>query len=163
MFSLPVWHELLVPTHSLLDLFLRATTMYIGIFCLFRIILKRQSGNMSTPDLLLIVLISEASQNAISSDYKSVPEGIVLILTLAFWNFAFDWMEYHFTWFARFVRPKPLPLIEDGKVLRRNLRQEFVTMEELEANLRAHGLLSPSEVAKAFMEADGKVSVIKRT
>lgn len=162
MLSLPDWHALVVPTSPLFELFVRASAVYIGIFCLFRIILKRQSGNMSTPDLLLIVLISEASQNAMGSDYKSLTEGVVLILTLAFWNFAFDWLEYNSAWFARFVRPQPLPLIENGTVLRRNLRKEFVTMDELEANLRANGVLSPSQVAKAFMEADGKVTVIKR-
>jgi uncharacterized membrane protein YcaP (DUF421 family) len=60
------------------------------------------------------------------------------------------------------LEPPPLPLIEHGRILRRNLRHEYVTLDELYSKLREHGITHPSEVEKAFMESDGEVSVIKR-
>ena len=75
------WHDMLVPHVSLLEIFLRGTFIYFLLLVLFRIF-KRQAGSIGLSDLLVVVLIADASQNAMSSDYKSLPEGALLIATL---------------------------------------------------------------------------------
>jgi uncharacterized membrane protein YcaP (DUF421 family) len=156
------WHDMLVPTHSVAEMVARGTIMYLVIFVMMRFMLKRQSGGLSIPDVLLIVLLADAAQNGMADDYRSVTEGIVLVGTIIFWNFAIDWLEYHSPAMERILRPAPLLLIENGTVLRRNMRQELVTMDELRSRLRQEGVEGPEDVESAFMEANGNISVKKK-
>ena len=156
------WHEVFVPTHSIVEIIARGSIMYLVIFAMMRFILKRQSGGLSTPDVLLVVLLADAAQNGMAGEYRSVTEGIMLVGTIIFWNFAIDWLEYQVPAMERLLRPAPLLLVEDGKVLRRNMRQELVTMDELLSKLREEGVESPNDVQRAFMEPDGNISVKKR-
>jgi len=112
-------------------------------------------------DLLVIVLIADAAQNAMANEYKSIPEGVLLVLTIVFWNFAIDWLGYHIPLIQRFTRPPPLQLIKDGQFLPRNMRQEMITREELMSQLRQQGIDDPAEVRKAFIEGDGRISIIR--
>jgi uncharacterized membrane protein YcaP (DUF421 family) len=154
-------HDMLMPTHSIAEMVARGTIMYLVIFAMMRFILKRQSGGLSTPDVLLLVLLADAAQNGMANEYRSVTEGIALVGTIVFWNFALDWLEYHFPPMQRLLRPAPLLLIEDGKILRSNMRQELVTMDELLSRLREEGIEGPADVKRAFIEADGNISVKK--
>ncbi len=156
------WNAMFVPEHSLLEIFLRGTIMYIVLFSILRFFMKRQSGVIGIADLLVIVLIADAAQNAMANEYKSIPEGVLLVLTVVFWNFAIDWLGYHFPLLQRFTRPPPLQLIKDGQLLRRNMRQEMITREELMSQLRQQGIDDPAEVKKAFIEGDGRISIIRR-
>ena len=156
------WHEVFIPTKSILEIVLRGTFTYIMLFLILRFLLKRQTGVIGVADLLVIVLIADATQNAMASEYKSVTEGTVLVLTIVFWNFAIDWLGYRFPAFQRLTRPPPLPLIEDGKMLRRNMQKEMITTEELNSQLRQQGIEHCSEVKKAFIEGDGSISVIRK-
>jgi uncharacterized membrane protein YcaP (DUF421 family) len=157
------WHEVFVPTHSLLEMIVRGSIMYLVIFALLRFVLKRQTGGLSTPDILLIVLLADAAQNGMAGEYRSVTEGIIIVCTIIFWNFAIDWLEFHFPVMERLLRPAPLLLIKNGQVLRSHLRQELVTMDELMSRLREEDVADPREVQQAYMEPDGTITVKKRT
>lgn len=135
--------------------------MYLSLFVVLRL-LRREAGTIGISDLLIVVLIADAAQNAMANEYKSITEGIVLILTIAFWSYAFNWLGYRFPKVQRLLRPAPLLLIKDGQVQRRNLRQEMLTEEELLGQLREQGVEDISEVKKSFMEGDGRISVIKK-
>jgi uncharacterized membrane protein YcaP (DUF421 family) len=156
------WAAMFVPEHSLIEIFLRGTIMYIVLFSILRFFMKRQSGVIGIADLLVIVLIADAAQNAMANEYKSLPEGVLLVLTIVFWNFAIDWLGYHIPLIQRFTRPPPLQLIEDGQLLRRNMRQEMITREELMSQLRQQGIDDPAQVKRAFIEGDGRISIIRR-
>lgn len=136
--------------------------MYLVLFVLLRVVLKRQSGTFSTADLLLVVLLADASQNGMAAEYKSATDGIILVVTLVFWNYALDWMGYHFPLFDKLVFPPPLPLVQNGKLLRRNMRQELISEAELMAHLRQEGIEKLEDVKSACMEGDGQISVIRK-
>ena len=156
------WHDMFVPTHSLLEIFVRGTIMYLAIFLLLRFLPKRQTGGLSTPDILLIVLLADAAQNGMANEYRSVTEGIALVCTIIFWNFAIDWLEFHVPALGKWLQPSPLLLIKDGQVLRKHLRQELITMDELMSHLREEGVSRPDEVEEAYVEPDGNISVKKK-
>jgi uncharacterized membrane protein YcaP (DUF421 family) len=156
------WDNVFFPTHSILEMFVRGTIMYLVIFVLLRFVLKRQTGGLSTQDVLLIVLLADAAQNGMAGEYRSVTEGIVVVSTIIFWNFLIDWLEYRFPAMERLLRPAPLLLIKNGQVLRRHMRQELVTLDELMSKLREEGVRSPSEVLEAYIEPDGSISVKKK-
>jgi uncharacterized membrane protein YcaP (DUF421 family) len=156
------WQEIFIPVHAIPEIIMRGTMTYILLFVILRILLKRQTGVIWVADLLAIVLIADASQNAMANEYKSITEGAILVLTIVFWNFAIDWLGYRFPVFQRLTRPPPLPLIEDGKMLLRNMQKEMITTEELNSQLRQQGIEHCSEVKKAFIEGDGSISVIRK-
>jgi uncharacterized membrane protein YcaP (DUF421 family) len=87
------WSSVFVPKINLLELILRGSIMYLGAFAALRFF-RRAAGALGTADLLLIVLIADAAQNAMSAEYHSITEGVVLVATIIGWNVLLDWMEY---------------------------------------------------------------------
>jgi uncharacterized membrane protein YcaP (DUF421 family) len=158
----PDWYGMFVPSMPLPEIFLRGTLVYLALFILLRVLLKRQAGNVSLTDMLLIVLIADASQNAMAKDYQSVPDGILLVATLIFWDYALDWLSYRIPWLHAFVHPAPLLLIRDGEILKQNLRRELITPEQLESKVRQQGVDDLRQVREAYLEGDGHISVIKK-
>jgi uncharacterized membrane protein YcaP (DUF421 family) len=156
------WFNLLYPQTPVLEIILRGTVMYLGLFLILRVVLKREAGTVGLTDLLLIVLIADAAQNGMADNYHSVTDGILLVLTLVFWAFAFDWLGYRFPAFHRFVHPKELLLVKNGKIMPQNMRKEFLTRDELEGMLREQGVSDLKEVKEAYLEGNGKISVITK-
>lgn len=155
------WQHLFGIEKSLLELFIRGTAMYWFLFFLFRFVIRRDVGAIGIADVLLIVIIADASQNAISDDYRSVTEGMVIVATLIGWNVFTNWLSYKFRPFERFAEAKPLQLIRDGRLLEGNLRREMLTRDELLSKLREQGVERPDEVRWAYMESDGQISLRK--
>src|SRR6185436_9981643 len=112
-------------------------------------------------DLLLITLLADASQNAMAGEYKSLPDGVVLVATIIFWNYFFDWLSVKSECFVRLIEPPPLPLVKRGKLLRRNMRRELITEAELLGKLREQGEEDVSKVKLVNIESDGQISVIQ--
>ncbi|MPZ30155.1 MAG: DUF421 domain-containing protein [Rhodospirillales bacterium] len=148
--------------HSLLELFLHGTIMYLVIFVLPRVVVRRQVGGIGMTDILVIVLIAEVTGNGISDNFQSVIESTVLVGTVLLWNTLIEWPQSRYPAFERLVRDRKLKLIDNGRMLRRNMREEFVTVEELMAQLREKGLEDCGDVKAAHMEADGRISIIRR-
>ena len=145
-----------------LELVVRGSAMYWFLFLLFRFVLRRDAGSIGIADVLLLVLIADAAQNAMAGGYESITEGCILVITIAGWNWLVDFASWRFPALRRVLEPRPLPLVREGRVLRRNMRREFLSMEELMAQLREHGIESLGDVRSATMENDGQISVIRR-
>ena len=154
------WNAVFVPTVSVAEIVLRGTFVYLLLFFVLRV-LRREAGALGISDLLVVVLIADAAQNAMSSEYKSVTEGAALVGTIVAWDYSLDWLGYRFPAIGRLLRPAPLPLVKDGRALRQNLRKEMISMDELMSQLREQGVESLSEVKRCYLEGDGHVSVIK--
>src|SRR5918992_989895 len=154
------WHELFVPSVNPLELVLRGSVMYLLILALMRV-LRREPGALSTPDLLVIVLVADAAQNAMASEYRSLTEGAILVATIFAWNYGLDWLAFRSRWVHRLLNPPPLPLIKSGRVQRRNLRSEMLREADLAEQLRQQGVEDFAEVKRAFLEPDGHLSVIR--
>ena len=154
------WKSVFVPTVSLAEIVLRGTFIYLLLFFVLRV-LRREAGALGISDLLVVVIIADAAQNAMASEYKSVTEGAVLVGTIVAWDYFLDWLGFTFPAFGRLLRPAPLPLVKDGHKLRRNMRKEMITTEELMGLLREQGIESLSEVRRCYLEGDGHISVIK--
>jgi uncharacterized membrane protein YcaP (DUF421 family) len=156
------WGEIFGISVSPLELIVRGTAMYLFLFLLFRVVVRRRVGAIGMADILILVIIADAAQNAMSGEYKSVTEGAILVGTILSWNLAIDWLNFRVPALREWLEPPPMLLIRDGHVIHRNLRHEFVTEDELKSKLREKGVKEYSEVAEAHMESDGTVSVIKR-
>ena len=150
-----------VPTVSLLEIVFRGSVVYLSILAALRIF-RREAGTMSTTDLIVIVLVADAAQNAMAADYHSITEGLVLVGTIFAWNYALDWLGFRYRWVYRMLNPAPLLLIKEGSIQRRNLRKEMLTTADLMEQLREQGVEDVAQVKRCYLEADGHLSVIKQ-
>lgn len=155
------WSSLVQFNVSPWELIVRGSAMYWFLFLVFRFLLRRDVGGLGVADVLLVVLVADASQNAMTGGYTSVSEGLVLVSTLIGWNYVLDWLAFRFRAVERFVEPRPLPLIKRGRVIHRHRRAEYITMDELWAQLRENGIESLDEVESACLESDGRFSVLR--
>lgn len=144
------------------ELVIRGTAMYWFLFALFRVVLRRDVGPIGIADVLLLVLVADASQNAMAGGYTSVTDGCILVGTLAAWSYVFDWAAFHFEPVRRILEPPPIKLVRNGRMLRANMRRELVTVEELTSKLREHGIEDMACIKLALMENDGEITVIRR-
>ena len=161
MFDHIDWNSIFVPDTPFLEIIVRGSVMYLALTILLRNVLKRQTVTLGMTDLLLITLLADASQNAMAGEYRSLPDGIVLVATIIFWNYFFDWLTVKSEWFERLIEPPPLPLVKRGKLLRRNMRRELITEAELLGKLREQGVDDLSKVKLANIESDGQISLIQ--
>ena len=156
------WEKMFVPDTSLLEIFLRGTIMYLSIYFLLRFVLKRQTGSLGIADVLVLVLIADAAQNAMADDYHSLTDGLLLVSTIVFWSYALDWLGYHFPRLERIFHAGPLKIVQDGRVLRQQMKKELISEEELLSQLRQHGISDLRKVKEACIEGDGHISVVKQ-
>ncbi|MFL6624824.1 MAG: DUF421 domain-containing protein [Sulfurifustis sp.] len=149
-------------TVSPFELMLRGSLMYLGIFSTVRVLLRREAAAISLPDLIMVTLIADAAQNAMTSGYQSVTDGAILVGTIILWNFTLDRLSFHFPWIERFIHPPPLLIIRNGRMLWRNMRTESISKEELMSQLREAGIEDIADVKSAHVEGDGRISIIKQ-
>lgn len=155
------WREILVPTLSVPELLVRGTLIYLLLFFALRFFLKRNTGQLGVADLLVIVLISEVSQNAIVGEAKSATEAVILVAIVLGWSHGLNWLSFRVPALATLTAGKPLPLVENGRLLRANMRRELITLDELMSQMREQGLDDMSKVKAAYLEGDGAFSFIR--
>lgn len=146
---------------SPLEMVVRGSAVYWFLFVLFRFVMRRDTGAIGLADILVLVLIADASQNAMSGGYDSVTDGFVLVATVVGWNWLMDWGSYRSRTIRKLLEPSPLVLVRQGRLVRANMRREFITAAELMASLREHGIDKLAQVKMARMEGDGTISVIR--
>ena len=151
-----------IPDVSLFEMVVRGVVVYLAIFVLLRVVLRGRLGTMTVADLLVLVIIADAAQNAMAANYTSITDGIVLVATIIGMSFVFDWLGYHYSFMGRWVHPQRKPLVVNGRVIRRTLAEELMTEDELLSQLRLQGAEHVSDVKAAYLEGNGEISVIRR-
>jgi uncharacterized membrane protein YcaP (DUF421 family) len=155
------WETLFVPSHSLLEIVIRGSFIYLALFIAMRFLPRRTIGAMGPSDLLVVVLIADAVQNGMAGDYHSITEGLVLAAVIFGWATVIDWLDFRFPHW-HLAEAGPLQVISNGKLLHQNLRRQMITEDEVISQLRQHGQESAKNVASAYLEGDGHLSVILR-
>ena len=154
------WHRAFDPHVALLDIVMRGSIIYLVLFALLRFT-RRQSGQIGTSDVLLIVLIADAVQNGMASNYHSLTEGVSLALTIFFWSWLLDFLAVYVPRLRPFISAGPRVLVKNGQIDHRNLRRELMTEDDLLAQLRLHDVHDLNLVRQACVEGDGQLSVHK--
>ncbi|SHF07130.1 DUF421 domain-containing protein [Streptoalloteichus hindustanus] len=156
------WSSVFVPDTPLLEIVIRGTVMYLVIYFLLRLVFKRQAGTTAITDLLVIVLLADAAQNGMAGDYKAVPDGLLLVSVIVFWAVLLDAVAWKFPRVEKIVKPRPLPLVRNGRLVRENMARELLTELELFSQLREQGVTRLADVWRAQIEPDGRLSVIRK-
>ena len=143
-----------------LNIMLRCAVVYLAIVIGLRIIGKRHVGQLSILDFVLILLVSNAVQNAMVGENVTLLGGLIAAATLILLNYMLSLVFYRWGSAGRFFEGTPTLLVHNGAVIRPHLASEKITEEELERAIREHGIESIHGVKSAIMEADGSISVI---
>ncbi len=152
---------MLAPWHTLLDIAIRTTIVYLALVVGIRLTGQRQLGQMSTFDLVLLLIIANAVQNAMVGPDTSLVGGLVAAGVLLTWHQVINRVRRSSRGFAKFLAGEGIMLIHDGKILDEHLRHAGVTAEELQQALREHGTATVADVRLGVLEADGSISVIR--
>jgi uncharacterized membrane protein YcaP (DUF421 family) len=147
--------------HVLIAIVLRTAVIYAIVLLGVRLSGKREVGQMTPFDLVLLLLISNSVQNAMTGPDTSVLGGIAAALTLLLLNYGVGELSGVNRRFRKLVEGQPSLLIHDGKIISEHMKKEHVSIDELQRALREHGISTCSEVALAVLEVDGAISCLK--
>ncbi len=143
------------------ELLVRGSVIYWFLFVVFRFVLRRDVGGLSMADTLLLVIVADASQNAMAGEYKTITEGIILLSTILGWNLLLDALAFRFAAVAKFATPRTLVLVRHGEFVRKTLRRQLLGPDEVMSKLREQGIQHLRDVRHAYLESDGQVSVVR--
>jgi len=143
-----------------LDIVIRSLGVYFFMLLALRVFGKKELSQLNTADIILILLISNAVQNAMVGSNTSLTGGITAALVLFLVNFGIKKILFKFPKLNKLIHEKPVVLIHDGKADYKALTDLSISSDELHQALREHGLEHYTEVKLALMEIDGNISII---
>jgi uncharacterized membrane protein YcaP (DUF421 family) len=155
-------HDLFDPGEPVWSKILRTAAVYLALLVLLRLGGKRELGQLSALDLVVLLLLSNTVQNAVIGDDLSLTGGVIGAVVLIVLDKLLSSVKYRFPGFARLIGGDPTPLIEAGTVQSDNLRRQGITTEELAARCRMQGIDHLEEVETATLEVNGTVTVRPR-
>ncbi len=142
-------------------LVLRAAAVYAFLVIIFRLAGKRSLSETTTFDLILLVIISEATQQALMGEDFSLTAAAIVITTLVGLEILIGFLQYKFDWMSKILDSVPLVIAENGKPIKRLMKKSRVTEEDvLEAARQAHGLEGMDQIKYAVLERGGQISII---
>jgi uncharacterized membrane protein YcaP (DUF421 family) len=143
-----------------LDVIVRSLAVYFFMVLAIRLFGKKELSQLNTADIILILLISNAVQNAMVGSNTSLSGGITAALVLFVVNFGLKKILYKFPQLNALIQEKPVVLIHDGKADYKALAKLSISSDELHEAIREHGLEHYTEVKLALLEMDGNISII---
>jgi uncharacterized membrane protein YcaP (DUF421 family) len=145
-----------------MDIVLRATVMFGLLFLLVRLLGKRELGQLTPFEFIVMVVMGDLIQQGVTHNDFSLTGATLAIGTFAFWGLVISWVTYLSPAASRLFEGVPRVLIRDGTLIERNLRRDRMTRGEVESEMRLAGIASMRDVAWAILEPQGKISFIKR-
>lgn len=154
------WSQVLMIDSPVLELVARGSLLYFVLLVLVRVMPRRTGGELAMMDLIFVLLIAEAASHALG-DFTSVADGVLVIVTLMAWNWLVNMLSFRIPALERLLSAPPMAVVRRGKLLRRNMRREYLTEEELMGHLREQGIDRLEDVKLACIEGDGRISVVQ--
>ncbi len=144
-----------------MDTVLRTVTVYVILLIIFRISGKRSLSQITTFDFILLLIISEATQQALVGEDFSITNACVIIASLVALDMMFSWFECRSPLFSRVISSLPVVIVENGRLIEDRAKKEGVTLSDVLAQGREkHGLERLEQFKYAILESHGGISVI---
>lgn len=147
--TVPVW-----------NLVLRSVVIYLALLVGLRLFGKREVGQFTLFDLVLVLLVANAVQPAITGPDSTLAGGLVIMVTMFLANLVVARMRHGHGWFRRLAEGQPTIIARHGHWLFGALYQEGLSQDECLMALREHGLANVDQVGLAVLETDGTISVV---
>jgi uncharacterized membrane protein YcaP (DUF421 family) len=145
-----------------MDIVIRATVIFFALYLLVRLLGKRELAQLTPFELIVLIVTGDLIQQAVMHDDSSITGSIFAIATFAFWASVLSWVTFLSRRAEHVIDGQPQVIVRGGEVLHDNMRQDRLTLDELESEMRLAGIGRMSDVAWAIIEPRGKISYIKR-
>jgi uncharacterized membrane protein YcaP (DUF421 family) len=146
-----------------MDIVIRATVIFVALYFLVRLMGKRELGQMTPFELIVLVVIGDLIQQGVTQNDFSMTGAVIAIATIAFWALAMSWLSYLSPRAERLLEGEPRVIVRDGEIIAANLRRNRLTVGEIESEMRLAGIAHLTDVAWAILEPRGKISFIQRS
>lgn len=156
------WESLVKPIEPLAFLALRAIVVYTVLLAMFRWLGKREIGQMTPFDLVLILLIANAVQNSMIGTDTSLVSGLISAVVLFALNHWLARLQARHAFFRRLLVGEPVLLIHNGRVIAEALRRHNMTESDIVEKMQEHGISRLEDIAEAILEPDGNLSFFAR-
>lgn len=146
-----------------MDIVLRATVIFFALNLLVRLMGKRELAQMTPFELVLLIVLGDLIQQAVTQNDFSLTGALLAIGTMAFWALALSWLIFYSPKVESILDGEPRVIVRDGHIVREHLRRDRLTQAEILSEMRLAGIARLSDVAWAILEPQGKMSFIKRS
>jgi uncharacterized membrane protein YcaP (DUF421 family) len=146
-----------------MDIVLRATVAYVFIVFMLRIVGRRELSSLGPTDLVLLVVMGDLIQNGVTQSDYSVTGIFLAVATIAMLTVGTSFIVFKWPFAQRVIEGVPLILVEDGKPVAKNLKDERLNIDDLEEEMRGQGIESLDEVKWCVLESSGSMSFVKKS
>jgi uncharacterized membrane protein YcaP (DUF421 family) len=144
------------------DIALRAIVLFVFLLLLMRVTGRRELSSLQPFDFILLIVVGDALQQGLTQDDYSVTGAMIAVGTIATLQVALSWIGFRMPFVRPLLEGEPIVIVQNGKMLERNLRRERVTQEEVAEEARQQQIASLEEVEWAVLEPSGQISFIPK-
>lgn len=145
-----------------MDLVLRAIFLYFFVFLITRVIGRRELSQLAPFDIILLIVAGDAIQQGLTQDDYSITGAVLVVGTFAVLQLLTSYASFRFVRLRPILEGEPLVIIQNGKLLDRNLKRERLTEDEVLEEARQQQITSLDDVEWAVLENSGKISFIAK-
>jgi uncharacterized membrane protein YcaP (DUF421 family) len=145
-----------------MDIALRSIFLFFFVYLLMRVLGRRELSSLEPFDLILLVVLGDAIQQGLTQDDYSVTGAMIVISTIGILAVLTSYANFRLPWVRRVLDGRPIVLVQDGKVIERNMRRERITADEIAEAARGQQIASIEDVKWAVFEPSGKISFIMK-
>jgi len=145
-----------------MDLVIRAIALFAFMYLLTRVMGRRELSSLEPFDLILLIVLGDSIQQGLTQDDYSVTGAVIAVGTIAVLQVIVSYSSFRFRWARSFLNGDPIVLVQDGEVIKRNLKRERITHEELAEQARGQQIAKLEDVQWAVFEPSGSISFIPK-
>jgi uncharacterized membrane protein YcaP (DUF421 family) len=145
-----------------MDIALRAVFLYVFVVFLMRVTGRRELSTLSAIDLVLLIILGDAIQQGLTQDDYSVTGAVIAVSTIAALQVGASYVSFRSRRARRVLEGEPIVIIEDGKLIDRNLKRERLTEDEIAEEMRTQQIASVEDVEWGILESSGNMSFIPK-
>jgi uncharacterized membrane protein YcaP (DUF421 family) len=145
-----------------MDLAFRSAVIFFFIFLLMRIVGRRELSSLEPFDLILLVVLGDSVQQAVTQDDYSVTGAFIVISTIALLQVFLSYLNFRVPRLRPLLNGEPIVVVQDGKVIERNARRERLTLDDIAGAARLQQIASLEDVQWAVLETSGELTFIEK-
>jgi uncharacterized membrane protein YcaP (DUF421 family) len=145
-----------------MDIALRALFLYAFVVFLMRVMGRRELSSLSAVDLVLLIVLGDAIQQGLTQDDYSVTGAVIAVSTIAAVQVGTSYLSYRSRRARRVLEGEPIVILQDGRLIDRNMKRERLTLDEVAEAMRSQQIGSVEDVEWGILESDGNISFIPK-
>jgi uncharacterized membrane protein YcaP (DUF421 family) len=145
-----------------MDIVLRAIVLFLFVSFVMRIVGRRELSSLGAIDLVLLIVLGDTIQQGLTQDDYSVIGAMIAVSTIALMQVGLSYVGFRFRRLRPVLEGEPIIIVQDGRVIERNLRRDRITLDEVLEEARQQQIGSLDDVAWGVLEANGKISFLPK-